>query len=359
QLVVVVLVDALGPKLVLEFAPVYLNLIFSLLHFTWSLTCVCSVVIGFLFDPLTPLPIDPLAPPLNPVVSLPHDPLAPPDPPTPLPIDPLAPPFKDTSLGGERSITGVDCGGAQEDAIGTVTMETTSASTLNSSLKKESRLNLVHPQETETHELYLRMRHHVVTQRANSDCAACSSVAIAFPLPSTTWSGRVASATDSRIATPPTCKGEDIDCFAGVTLGFGVGVGLLDFSLAGFDLSCLVVTDQLVGNWHSKDFIFFSFGNEFEITKDCSCSKGSVEDKILVPKPPKNCARCTKCGLPVNGPYCQGCALLRERLEEDLVSYFQNFQNTSESSDDSTNVVNALREPFVGKLDHGVKSSWE
>nr|GEZ27649.1 hypothetical protein [Tanacetum cinerariifolium] len=27
-------------------------------------------------------------------------------------------------------------------------------------------------------------------------------------------------------------------------------------------------------------------------TKDCSCSKGSVEDKMLVPKPPKNCARC-------------------------------------------------------------------
>nr|GEX22314.1 hypothetical protein [Tanacetum cinerariifolium] len=26
-------------------------------------------------------------------------------------------------------------------------------------------------------------------------------------------------------------------------------------------------------------------------TRDCSCSKGSVEDKILVPKPPKNCAR--------------------------------------------------------------------
>nr|GFC34521.1 hypothetical protein [Tanacetum cinerariifolium] len=80
----------------------------------------------------------------------------------------------------------------------------------------------------------------------------------------------------------------------------------------------------------------------------------SVEDKILVPKPPKNCARC---GHPVNGPYCQGCALLRERLEEDLVSYFQNFQNISQPSDDSTNVVNAPREPFVVKQDHGVKSS--
>nr|GEU31786.1 hypothetical protein [Tanacetum cinerariifolium] len=27
-------------------------------------------------------------------------------------------------------------------------------------------------------------------------------------------------------------------------------------------------------------------------TRDCCCSKGNVEDKILVPKPPKNCARC-------------------------------------------------------------------
>nr|GEY38404.1 putative reverse transcriptase domain-containing protein [Tanacetum cinerariifolium] len=45
-------------------------------------------------------------------------------------------------------------------------------------------------------------------------------------------------------------------------------------------------------------------------TRDCSCSKGSVEDKILVPKPPENYARCAKCGHPFNGPYCQGCTLL-------------------------------------------------
>nr|GFB10429.1 hypothetical protein [Tanacetum cinerariifolium] len=91
-------------------------------------------------------------------------------------------------------------------------------------------------------------------------------------------------------------------------------------------------------------------------TRDCSCSKGSVDAKILVPKPPKNCARCARCGHLVNGPYCQGCTLLREKLEEDLVTYFQNFQNTSESSDGSTNVVNAPREPFVVKQDHGVNS---
>nr|GEV51434.1 hypothetical protein [Tanacetum cinerariifolium] len=86
-------------------------------------------------------------------------------------------------------------------------------------------------------------------------------------------------------------------------------------------------------------------------------AEGSVEDKILVPKPPKNYARCAKCGHPVNGPYCQGCALLREKLEEDLVSYLKYFHDASDSSDDSTNVVNAPREPFIVKQDHGVKSS--
>nr|GFA13467.1 hypothetical protein [Tanacetum cinerariifolium] len=45
----------------------------------------------------------------------------------------------------------------------------------------------------------------------------------------------------------------------------------------------------------------------------------NIEDKILVPKLPENYARCAKCGHPVNGPYCQGRALLRERLEEDLI----------------------------------------
>nr|GEV50822.1 hypothetical protein [Tanacetum cinerariifolium] len=80
------------------------------------------------------------------------------------------------------------------------------------------------------------------------------------------------------------------------------------------------------------------------------------------PTPPLACAffspgatvTCAKCGHPVNGPYCQGCTLLREKLEEDLVTYSKYFQDTSESSDDSTNVVNAPREPVVVKQDHGV-----
>nr|GEZ11937.1 hypothetical protein [Tanacetum cinerariifolium] len=82
---------------------------------------------------------------------------------------------------------------------------------------------------------------------------------------------------------------------------------------------------------------------------DCCCSKGNVEDKILVPKLPKNYARC---GHPVDGPYCQGCTFLRKKLKEVMVTHFQDFQNTAESSDDSTNVVNAPREPFIVKLDH-------
>nr|GEY13768.1 hypothetical protein [Tanacetum cinerariifolium] len=97
--------------------------------------------------------------------------------------------------------------------------------------------------------------------------------------------------------------------------------------------------------------VFFSPGAS---VTNCSCSKGNVEDKILVPKLSENCARCAKCGHPVNGPYCQGCALLREKLKEDLVTYIQNFKNISESSDDITNVVNAPREPVVVKQDHGV-----
>nr|GEV78983.1 ribonuclease H-like domain-containing protein [Tanacetum cinerariifolium] len=80
---------------------------------------------------------------------------------------------------------------------------------------------------------------------------------------------------------------------------------------------------------------------------------GTVEDKILVPKPPKNCARCTRCGYLVDGPHCQGCALLRQKLEENLVTYSPDFQNTSEPSNASTNVVNTPREPYVVKQDNG------
>nr|GFB86215.1 hypothetical protein [Tanacetum cinerariifolium] len=72
----------------------------------------------------------------------------------------------------------------------------------------------------------------------------------------------------------------------------------------------------------------------------------TVKDKILVPKPPKNYARYTRCDYLVDGPNCQGCALLHQELKENLVTYSPDFQNSSEPSNASTNVVNAPREPF-------------
>nr|GFA37608.1 hypothetical protein [Tanacetum cinerariifolium] len=49
----------------------------------------------------------------------------------------------------------------------------------------------------------------------------------------------------------------------------------------------------------------------------------------------------------------QGCALLRQELEENLVTHSPDFQNTSELSNASTNVGNASREPYVVKQDYG------
>nr|GFA13732.1 hypothetical protein [Tanacetum cinerariifolium] len=46
------------------------------------------------------------------------------------------------------------------------------------------------------------------------------------------------------------------------------------------------------------------------------------------------------------------CCSKGNELEEDLVTHLQDFQNIPESSDDSTNVVNAPRDPFVVKQDH-------
>ncbi|GJT43093.1 hypothetical protein Tco_0951808 [Tanacetum coccineum] len=94
-------------------------------------------------------------------------------------------------------------------------------------------------------------------------------------------------------------------------------------------------------------------------TSNCGCSKGSLEDKILVPipdssqRPLKIENFCLDCGDPIHGLYCRRCALIRKTFEE----VFQDFQDTSESSDDNTNVVNAPREPFVVKHDPGENSS--
>nr|GEU70867.1 reverse transcriptase domain-containing protein [Tanacetum cinerariifolium] len=80
----------------------------------------------------------------------------------------------------------------------------------------------------------------------------------------------------------------------------------------------------------------------------------------LFQEPPQNCP---KCGNAVDGQYCQGCALLRKKFKEDLFTYcieygiFQDFQDTFEPSNDNTNVVNALQEPFVFKQDPDENSS--
>ncbi|GJY33668.1 hypothetical protein Tco_0418137 [Tanacetum coccineum] len=96
-------------------------------------------------------------------------------------------------------------------------------------------------------------------------------------------------------------------------------------------------------------------------TREC-CSIGSLENKILTPVPDSSPC-CAKCGTPVDGPYCRGCALLRKKFEEDLLTYCgenetsKDFEDISESSDDNTNVVNAPREPIVVNQDPGEKSS--
>ncbi|GJV74179.1 hypothetical protein Tco_1494174 [Tanacetum coccineum] len=86
------------------------------------------------------------------------------------------------------------------------------------------------------------------------------------------------------------------------------------------------------------------------------------ENRILVPN--SNPLRVVaSVGITVDGPYCRGCALLRKKFEEDLLTYcvengiFQDSQDTFESSDDNTNVINALQEPIVVNQDPVVKFS--
>ncbi|GJR18953.1 hypothetical protein Tco_0967480 [Tanacetum coccineum] len=91
-------------------------------------------------------------------------------------------------------------------------------------------------------------------------------------------------------------------------------------------------------------------------TADFCCSKGGLEDKILVPKPPQNCATC---GNPVDGLYCRHCVFVRKCLNEGWYTIHDENEilNTSKSSKNNTNVVSAPQEPFVFNQDPGVNSS--
>ncbi|GJZ43000.1 hypothetical protein Tco_0590255 [Tanacetum coccineum] len=103
--------------------------------------------------------------------------------------------------------------------------------------------------------------------------------------------------------------------------------------------------------------------------KSCGCSKRGFVDKFVrdpnktpdsSQRPPHNYP---KCGNPVDGLYCQQCALLRKKLKEvwfticDENEIFQDFLNTFESSNDNTNVVNVPQEPFIFNQDPGENSS--
>ncbi|GKA30801.1 hypothetical protein Tco_0717106 [Tanacetum coccineum] len=90
-------------------------------------------------------------------------------------------------------------------------------------------------------------------------------------------------------------------------------------------------------------------------TRNCGCSKGGLEDKILVPKPSQNCATC---GNPVDGLYCRSCAFMRRCLNEGWYTIHDENEilNTSKSSKNNTNVVSAPQEPFVFNQDPGVNS---
>ncbi|GJZ61201.1 hypothetical protein Tco_0617338 [Tanacetum coccineum] len=80
-------------------------------------------------------------------------------------------------------------------------------------------------------------------------------------------------------------------------------------------------------------------------TVDFCCSKGGLEDKILCPKPPQNCATC---GDPVDGLDCRSCAFVRKCLNEGWYTIHDENEilNTSKSSNHNTNIVSAPREPF-------------
>nr|GEU46262.1 hypothetical protein [Tanacetum cinerariifolium] len=93
----------------------------------------------------------------------------------------------------------------------------------------------------------------------------------------------------------------------------------------------------------------------------------SLTSLFMILKTPDSSQRphynCPKCGNPVDGLYCRQCALLRKKLKEvwftlcDENEIFQDFLNTSDSSNENINIINAPQEPFVFNQDRSENSS--
>ncbi|GJY86367.1 hypothetical protein Tco_0500393 [Tanacetum coccineum] len=82
-------------------------------------------------------------------------------------------------------------------------------------------------------------------------------------------------------------------------------------------------------------------------TREC-CSIGSLGNKILVPEP-ESSPCCAKCGTPVDGPYCRGCALLRNNFKEDLLTYCGDDDGSGSADGRGGVVLLRRRRPEVGQ----------
>nr|GEZ40609.1 hypothetical protein [Tanacetum cinerariifolium] len=129
----------------------------------------------------------------------------------------------------------------------------------------------------------------------------------------------IKSSVENLIPNPTESEGE-------YEFGFGIRFSTLDFmnlsdSVARIVLRCSSpILRELSGSLE-----YSSCGALY--TTDYCCSEGSLGDKIIcdIDKTPDLSQRspqnCPKCGHPVDGHYCQGCALLRKKFKEDLFTY--------------------------------------
>nr|GEV59572.1 ribonuclease H-like domain-containing protein [Tanacetum cinerariifolium] len=105
-------------------------------------------------------------------------------------------------------------------------------------------------------------------------------------------------------------------------------------NIAGSGLNWLFDIDALTKSMNYKPVVARNQSNGNTGTKACN---DAVEGRPLIVTLVEGSALCDG---------VSGCALLRQELEENLVTYSPDFQNSSEPSNASTNVVNAPREPY-------------